>query len=74
MVLSTAIIITIFVSVAIDLSAAFTTDALAPLLSDPEVQKRLSPFLPEVKDLPQSEGDVKETIQSPQFKQVSILF
>ena len=54
----------------VDLSTAINAESLAPLFADPEVRQRLSQFLPEVGDLTNSENEVKDTIQSPQFRQV----
>ena len=56
------------------MSASFSADALAPLLADKEVQDRLKPFLPAVENLPSTEKEIKETIQSSQFKQVRLIF
>lgn len=58
----------------VDLSASFSVDALAPLLMDKEVQDRLKPFLPAVENLPSTEKEIRETIQSSQFKQVMVEF
>lgn len=58
----------------VDLSSSFSTEALLPLLSDKELQKRLKPFLPAVENLPESENDIRQTIQSPQFKQALSVF
>lgn len=54
----------------VDLASSFSTEALLPLLADKELQKRLLPFLPAVENLPESEDELRQTIQSPQFKQV----
>lgn len=58
----------------VDLSASFSVDALAPLLMDKEVQDRLKPFLPAVENLPSTEKEIRETIQSSQFKQALSMF
>lgn len=58
----------------IDLSTSFTNEALVPLLSDSSVVARLAPFLPEVKDLPSDHNELRDTIQSPQFKQALSIF
>lgn len=58
----------------VDLSASFSTDALLPLLSDKETQDRLKPFLPAVENLPSAENELRETVQSPQFKQALSIF
>lgn len=54
----------------VDLAASFSNDALLPLMADKEVQNRLKPFLPAVENLPTSKDELRETLQSPQFKQV----
>ena len=36
------------------------------------MQNRLKPFLPAVENLPDSDDEIRETIQAPQFKQVFI--
>ena len=59
-----------FVYLGVDLSSSFSTEALLPLLVDKDVQARLQPFLPAVSTLTGSENELRETIQSPQFKQV----
>ena len=56
----------------VDLASSFSTEALLPLLADKELQKRLLPFLPAVENLPESEDELRQTIQSPQFKQVGL--
>jgi len=58
----------------VDLSSAFSTEALIPLLSDKALQSRLKPFLPTVENLPESQDELRETLQSPQFKQSLSVF
>lgn len=58
----------------VDLSTTLNAESLAPMLTDPDVRQCLSQFLPEVNELTNSEDEVKETIQSPQFRQVYIFF
>jgi len=58
----------------VDLSTSFSTEALLPLIADKEVQNRLKPFLPAMEDLPSSENELRETVQSPQFKQALSIF
>ena len=58
----------------VDLSTSFTSEALLPLLADKSVQERLTPFLPEAKDLPHDQNELKDTLQSPQFKQALSIF
>ena len=47
-----------------------TPDNVAPLLSDPVIQQRLFPFLPERAD--RTKEELEEVIRSPQFRQVVI--
>ena len=54
-----------------DLAASFSVDALVPLLADKETQEKLKPFLPAVENLSGTEQEIKETVQSAQYKQVS---
>ena len=63
----------LFTNTGVDLAASFSVDALTPLLADKGTQERLKPFLPAVENLSGSEDDIKQTIQSPQFKQVCII-
>jgi len=58
----------------VDLAASFSNDALLPLMADKEVQNRLKPFLPAVENLPTSQDELRETLQSPQFKQALSIF
>jgi len=58
----------------VDLAASFSNDALLPLMADKEVQNRLKPFLPAVENLPTSKDELRETLQSPQFKQALSIF
>ena len=55
---------------AVDLSKAFNTDVIIPILANSDVQERLVPFLPEGEELPKTEQHLRETVQSPQFLQV----
>jgi len=58
----------------VDLSTSFSTDVLLPLIADKEVQNRLKEFLPAAADLPTNQNELRETIQSPQFKQALSVF
>merc|ERR1719206_454966 len=58
----------------VDLSTSFSTEALLPLMADKAVQERLKPFLPVVENLPGSESELRNTLQSPQFKQALSIF
>ena len=55
----------------VDLAKVLTSEAMAPILSKPEVQEQLIPFLPEGESLPKDPEQLRLTLQSPQFKQVS---
>jgi len=54
----------------VDLSTAITSEAMIPVLADPEVQQRLLPLLPEAAELPKTEAELRDTMHSPQFQQV----
>ncbi|XP_057308668.1 proteasomal ubiquitin receptor ADRM1-like [Hydractinia symbiolongicarpus] len=58
----------------VDLAASFSTEALLPLLKDKEVQTRLKPFLPAAGGLPADDEELRNTVQSPQFKQALSVF
>jgi len=58
----------------VDLATSFSSEALLPLLADKNVQTRLAPFLPEAKDLPENPNELRETLQSAQFKQALSTF
>eukprot|EP00111_Clytia_hemisphaerica_P008889 TCONS_00025966-protein len=58
----------------VDLAASFSVDALVPLLADKETQEKLKPFLPAVENLSGTEQEIKETVQSAQFKQALSTF
>ncbi|KAK5924362.1 hypothetical protein CgunFtcFv8_001235 [Champsocephalus gunnari] len=59
---------------AVDLSSVLTPEVMAPILSHPEVQQRLSPFLPSGESLPQSSEELNNTLSSPQFQQAMSMF
>ncbi|KAJ4922916.1 hypothetical protein JOQ06_022589 [Pogonophryne albipinna] len=58
----------------VDLSSVLTPEVMAPILSHPEVQQRLSPFLPSGESLPQSSEELNNTLSSPQFQQAMSMF
>ncbi|XP_034091698.1 proteasomal ubiquitin receptor ADRM1-like [Gymnodraco acuticeps] len=58
----------------VDLSSVLTPEVMAPILSHPEVQQRLSPFLPSGESLPQSSEELNNTLSSPQFQQAMNMF
>ena len=55
----------------IDLSTAITPETMVPILANKDVQKRLIPHLPEGSSLPKNEEELRNTIATPQFQQVS---
>ncbi|KAK7929101.1 hypothetical protein WMY93_005496 [Mugilogobius chulae] len=58
----------------VDLASVLTPDVMAPILSDPEVQQRLLPYLPSGESLPQSPEELHNTLTSPQFQQALSMF
>ncbi|CAL9702727.1 unnamed protein product [Knipowitschia caucasica] len=59
---------------AVDLASVCTPEMMAPILSNPEVQQRLTPFLPSGESLPQSAEQIHNTLSSPQFQQSMTMF
>jgi 26S proteasome regulatory subunit N13 len=62
---------------AVDLASGLTSETLQPLLSNPEFLEKVKEFIPkeekkDVKDL--TAEDLKDTVQSPQFKQAVSMF
>lgn len=53
----------------IDLYDIMNTENLVPILSNKDVQERLRAHLPEGQSIPTSERELRESIQSPQFRQ-----
>jgi len=54
----------------VDLSKAVTAEAMMPILSDPQVQERLKPHLPEGSEaLSSLTTELQQTVRSPHFKQ-----
>lgn len=53
-----------------DLASVLTPEVMAPILADPEVQRRLTPYLPSGESLLQSTEELHNTLSSPQFQQV----
>lgn len=53
----------------IDLSQALNPESMIPILANPEVQERLTKFLPEGQELPKTEEELRNTISAPQFQQ-----
>lgn len=59
---------------AVDLASVCTPEMMAPILTNPEVQQRLLPFLPSGESLPQSAEEIQNTLSSPQFQQSMSMF
>ena len=55
---------------AIDLATAVTPEAMIPILANKDVQEKLIPHLPKGESLPQTEEELRGTINHPQFQQV----
>jgi len=55
----------------VDLATVCTPEMMAPILTNAEVQQRLLPFLPSGESLLQSADEIQNTINSPQFQQVT---
>ncbi|CAF0847396.1 unnamed protein product [Rotaria sp. Silwood1] len=58
----------------IDLCNIITNDNLVPLLANKDVQEKLRAHLPEGSTIPNTEEELKESIQSPQFRQAVSAF
>lgn len=58
----------------VDLASVLTPEIMAPILANPEVQQRLMPYLPSGESLPQSSEELQNTLSSPQFQQVDVLY
>uniref|UniRef100_A0A087Y252 ADRM1 26S proteasome ubiquitin receptor n=1 Tax=Poecilia formosa TaxID=48698 RepID=A0A087Y252_POEFO len=59
---------------AVDLASVCTPEMMAPILTNPEVQQRLLPFLPSGESLLQSTEEIQNTLNSPQFQQSMSMF
>ena len=55
----------------VDLVNALNPESMIPILANKDVQERLLKFLPEGESLPKTEGELRNTVQSPQFQQVT---
>ncbi|KAK3088704.1 hypothetical protein FSP39_022579 [Pinctada imbricata] len=53
----------------VDLVQALNPETMIPILANKDVQERLVKFLPEGESLPKTEGELRNTVQSPQFQQ-----
>ncbi|XP_005798950.1 proteasomal ubiquitin receptor ADRM1-like isoform X1 [Xiphophorus maculatus] len=58
----------------VDLASVLTPEVMAPILANPEVQQRLTPYLPSGESLPQSSEELHNTLSSPQFQQAMSMF
>lgn len=56
------------------MSEALNAEQMVPILADPAVQERLTPFLPQDASIPSSEEELRSTISSPQFQQALTSF
>lgn len=60
---------------AVDLSTAMTSEALQPILSNPEFMQHLQSFLPNTGEASTSSSEqLCSTVQSPQFQQAVSMF
>lgn len=59
---------------AINLAEALNAEKMIPILADPGVRERLTPFLPEQASIPSSEEELRATVSSPQFQQALASF
>lgn len=51
-----------------------TAERMIPILADPGVQERLTPFLPQDASIPSSQDELRSTVASPQFQQAVTSF
>ena len=58
---------------AVDLSPAFTAEALQPILTNPDFVDRLKPYLPEMSPSMPPAENLQGVVTSPQFKQVATI-
>ncbi|XP_024148993.1 proteasomal ubiquitin receptor ADRM1 [Oryzias melastigma] len=58
----------------VDLASVLTPEIMAPILTNPEVQERLIPYLPSGESLLQSSEELHNTLSSPQFQQALSMF
>uniref|UniRef100_A0A3Q2NY28 ADRM1 26S proteasome ubiquitin receptor n=1 Tax=Fundulus heteroclitus TaxID=8078 RepID=A0A3Q2NY28_FUNHE len=64
----------VFLMLTVDLASVLTPEIMAPILANPEVQQRLTPYLPSGESLPQSSEELNNTLSSPQFQQAMSMF
>lgn len=57
-----------------NLASVISPEQIAPVLANPDIQARLKPYLPEGELLPQTEGEVINTLSTPQFQQAMASF
>ncbi|CAF0966492.1 unnamed protein product [Didymodactylos carnosus] len=58
----------------IDLYDIMTSENLVPILSNKDIQEKLIPHMPEGELLPKTEYELRQSIQSPQFRQAVSAF
>lgn len=59
---------------AVDMAQVLSSEAMAPILANPELQQRLLPHLPEGEILPRDREQLRTTLQNPQFQQAVNMF
>ena len=57
-----------------NLTEVLTAERMIPLLADPAVQERLTPYLPQDASIPSSQDELRATVASPQFQQAVTSF
>lgn len=57
----------------VDLASVLTPEMMAPILTNAAVQQRLLPFLPSGETLLQNTEEIQNTLNSPQFQQVTTI-
>ena len=54
------------------MTQVLSSEAMAPILANPDLQKKLLPHLPEGELLPRDPEQLRTTLQNPQFQQVRV--
>ncbi|XP_072038021.1 proteasomal ubiquitin receptor ADRM1-like [Amphiura filiformis] len=58
----------------VDMVQVLSSEAMAPILANPEMQQQLLPHLPEGELLPRDPEQLRTTLQNPQFQQAVNMF
>lgn len=58
----------------VNLLEALSAEKMIPILTDPGVQERLTPYLPQDASIPSSQEELQATVASPQFQQALTSF